>query len=34
MLEKGLVKKDFSSPDTSYNYGDDEQDDNLYSAEE
>jgi RNA polymerase-binding transcription factor DksA len=27
MLEKGLVKKDFSSPDTSYNYGGDDQDD-------
>jgi RNA polymerase-binding transcription factor DksA len=27
MLEKGLAKKDLSSPDTSYDYGDDEQDD-------
>jgi len=27
MLEKGLVKKDFSSPYTSYDYEDDEQDD-------
>ena len=27
MLEKGLAKKDFSSSDISYNYGDDEQDD-------
>ena len=28
ILEKGLVKKDFSSPDTRYDYGEDEQDDN------
>ena len=28
MLEKGLVKKDFSSADTRYDYGEDEQDDN------
>ena len=32
MLEKNLVKKDFSSPDTRYDYGDDEQDDNPRDA--
>jgi len=32
MLERGLVKKAFSAPDASYNYGDDEQDDNSRNA--
>ncbi|MDT8300369.1 MAG: TraR/DksA C4-type zinc finger protein [Sedimentisphaerales bacterium] len=32
MLEKGLVKKDFSSLDTSYDYGDDDQDDDSRST--
>ena len=32
LLEKGVVKKDFSSPDTGYNYEDDEQDDDSRST--